>query len=163
MRYAVSLLLLVCACSSNSTTTDGGSCKEYEPPAGTDLTKPDTSFRNDVLPVFKQSCGLSSSCHGSPQGSRVFLGSSSQTTDPAAVRTGLVNVPSVDLPGMPLVTASDPKNSFLMHKMDGDLCALESRCKDNNCGRSMPLDSPVLDEATRMKVRRWIAQGAKDN
>jgi hypothetical protein len=67
---------------------------------------------------------------------------------------------------MPYVRSGDPANSFLMHKMDGDACQFASQCGTMpaaNCGESMPLSGCALSGSTRDKVRRWIAQGAKNN
>jgi hypothetical protein len=82
---------------------------------------------------------------------------------------GLVGVKSTEDLSMNLVTAGDPAQSFLMHKMDGDQCTLVSQCMMGNsfrpnCGVFMPYQAPtLLDVPTRDTVRRWIAQGAKDN
>lgn len=165
---SLSLGLAAAACTSNSgTTADGGSpdagCALYQVPSGTNLLAPTVSFANDVMPIMKASCGLSSSCHGSPTGSRIFLGSNATLTDPAKVRAAIVGVPSTDLPTMPFITASDPGKSFLLHKMDGDQCTFQSQCVSKDCGESMPQGSDVLEVAKRDVVRRWIAQGAVDN
>jgi hypothetical protein len=62
---------------------------------------------------------------------------------------------------MPYVTPGDPEQSFLMHKLDGDLCVLEERCVDGSCGKTMPSGNELLPEASRDAIRRWIAQGAR--
>jgi hypothetical protein len=151
------------ACSSSD--TGGGNttntCKEYSPPAGTDLNNPQVSFKTDVYPIFTGSCGLSTSCHGSKTTSQsnLYLGSRTET-DTSAVRNGIVGKQAQAL-AMNVVTAGDPKNSYLMHKMDGDQCTLT--CKGGSCQRAMPDGSDPLSEEKRLVVRRWIAQGAKDN
>jgi hypothetical protein len=152
---------LLFACSSPSGPT--GACAAYTVPSGEDLTKPAVSFGIDVQPILVMSCGLSDSCHGSTTNGRVFLGSSSVNATPSSVRAGIVNVPSVDLPSMPFVKPGDPANSFLMHKMDGDQCALDAQCTGMTCQTSMPQNLPLLDVPTRDVVRRWIAQGAPDD
>ena len=64
---------------------------------------------------------------------------------------------------MPYVTPGDPANSYLMHKLDGDLESLESKCAQSDCGQRMPKGQPQLDQATRDAIRAWITQGAPDN
>lgn len=166
LRFLVPALLVgtslvVGACSSDSSGGGGttGGCKEFTTTA--DLTTPQVSFKTDVFPIFGASCGLSTSCHGSKTSSQsgLYLGSRTET-DISGVRNGIVGKASVAI-SMPIITASDPKNSYLMRKMDGDQCAL--KCNGGDCKRSMPDGSDVLSEDKRLVVRRWIAQGAKDN
>ena len=70
---------------------------------------------------------------------------------------------------MNFVTAGDPAQSFLMHKMDGDQCTLIPECMvpgsyRPNCGVFMPYQAAsILDVAARDVVRRWIGQGAQNN
>jgi len=75
---------------------------------------------------------------------------------------------------MPFVTPGDPTMSYLMHKMDDDLCVVTG-CIPNNvavssaemmapwCGTFMPYQVMVLDTGTRDTIRRWIQQGAMNN
>ncbi len=170
--------------SSDDTPHDAGAeaeaaCVPYVGIGGAALQTPAVSFVQNVLPVFEHSCGLGSSCHGDPYGSRVYLGcdvnTESDCTDssPAAkVQMNIVGKAPVELPTMPYVTAGDPTQSYLMHKMDGDACEFESMCVANNalvdgqwppCGLSMPQGDPLIDVADRDTVRKWIAQGALQN
>jgi hypothetical protein len=154
--------------SSSSSGTDGrGACSAYEVASGFDPSTPQVSLRNDVLPIFRLSCGLASSCHqlSASQTGRIYLGSSMDTnsSDAAKVHDGIVNTPSLDLASMPLVKPGDPSNSFLMHKIDGDQCMFENQCTTQSCGLSMPQNSTLLEEERRATIRRWIAQGAMDN
>ena len=69
---------------------------------------------------------------------------------------------------MPVIAPGDPANSYLMHKIDGDQCTLAADCASSttqytDCGQQMPYSSPPLDPATADLVRKWIAQGAKNN
>jgi len=65
---------------------------------------------------------------------------------------------------MPLVTASDPSKSYLMHKLDGDQCQYNAECSGQSCLSLMPSGgTQLLPVATRDVVRRWIAQGAQNN
>jgi hypothetical protein len=141
-----------------------GTCAQYEVPAGTDLTQPIVSFRSQVIPIFHAACS-NAQCHGSSQmpASGVFLGPpESSTLDAGTVHRSIVGMPSRRLETMLLVTAGDPTESFLMHKMDGDQCAFD--CGENDCGALMPEDGSMpLPVVNRDIIRRWIAQGARDN
>ncbi len=144
--------------------------------AGMDLTTPKVGFTSQVLPLFRRSCGLSSTCHGSPTSSAsdLYLGpKQSDTTtaiDPAKLVAGLLNVPSKTAPSLALVKPSDPAQSFLMLKVDGCqnaaglACTPQPKAKSGTpCGDRMPQSSGVLCHEDRDLVRRWIAQGAPSN
>jgi hypothetical protein len=143
-----------------SCTSDGGGpqCSAYVVPAGTDLTQPASQLRRDVLPILNRSCAFSS-CHGSVSGRNqgVFLGN-----DAARVRLE-VSATAQRNKSATYVVPGDPSKSFLMHKMDGDQCTLDSVCEKGSCGDSMPLGNPLLPVSDRDVIRRWIAQGAKDD
>lgn len=154
----------MCALCISSCDGGGPACKAYVVPAGTDLMTPAVSFKTDVLPIFQNSCAFSA-CHASMSGANngVYLGELNKApTNSATVVTGLMK-PSQWLPSMPYVTAGNPSQSFLMHKMDGDQCTLDKMCTNMTCQGSMPQGDAILPLANRDKVRRWIAQGAKDN
>ena len=138
---------------------NGSSCDDYSPPAGFDATQPAVSFSKDVMPIFGQSCAFST-CHGSTVGSAngVFLGK-----DAPRVYAAIVGVKGDELATMPFVTAGNPRESYLMRKMDGSQCALDAQCTGGSCQGSMPKNEVLLDLATRDTVRRWIAQGAKND
>ena len=137
----------------------GGGCVDYDAPAGFDKAAPAVQFTRDVMPVFAQSCAFST-CHGSNIGTPngVFLGK-----DSARVHTGIVNVRGDQLTTMPFVTPGNPRESYLMRKMDGSQCALDAQCVGGSCQGSMPKNQDVLEVASRDIVRRWIAQGAKND
>jgi hypothetical protein len=61
------------------------------------------------------------------------------------------------------VKPGDPRESFLMRKLDGSHCVLDGQCAGGNCGQSMPRDDESLPIDARDKIRRWIAQGAKND
>jgi hypothetical protein len=157
------------ACGGEDTTgsTGGdGACFDY---ASFEGMSPAVSFRTDVLPTFQNSCGLSASCHGNPSGpiAQPYLGPPTSAGEPSAtdidaIFAANVGVDSVKEPGMKIVAPTDPANSFLMHKMDNSLKCESLKC-GGNCGGSMPLGTAVLAQEQRDKVRRWIAQGAKND
>lgn len=144
--------------------------------SGVDLSSPTVSFAAEVLPLFRQSCGLSSACHGSSTSSAagLYLGpKKSDTTtaiDPVLrqkIVDGVVNVSSKTAPAMALVQPADPAQSFLMLKMDGchDTAGLACKAQPKSksgaaCGDRMPQTASPLCAEDRDLVRRWIAQGA---
>lgn len=164
---ALSAIVASASLSCSSPSSSGASCQAYDP-GSIDLQNPKVSFKNDVVVgVFNKSCGLSTSCHGSPTSSQqgLFLGAPSAAgSDASKVRANLVGAKATEVSQMPIVTAGDPKNSYIMHKMDGDSCTLTAQCVDTqDCPNSMPSGSDILPAANRDTIRRWIAQGAQDN
>jgi hypothetical protein len=196
-------------CSSTSSgAADGGSGSGDDGGCGyastADLTSPTVSFKNDVAPILSFSCGISTSCHGGDPRQDVmvrglFLGCTASQVEggtcnatgdvPTLVYQGLVGIGDagpdkpLEITSMPFVTASDPSKSFLMHKLDNDLCNLQG-CVMNNtavnqamdvpgsagpnypsnwCGVYMPYQVSVLEAQRRDVIRRWIAQGAMNN
>jgi hypothetical protein len=152
----VLLLVLLPACSDAKSETNG--CVEHVVPPGTDLMQPVVSLRADLAPIFRQACAPSV-CHGGAMGNQgVYIG-----RDAPRFFASTVGVKSRALPEMAYVTPDDPKQSFLMRKIDADHCLFDARCKDGTCGASMPKYGAPLDVAERDAIRRWIAQGARDN
>jgi hypothetical protein len=146
------------ACSSPAQKT----CSPYTPPANLDTKS--VSFASDVVPIFVQSCAFST-CHGAQSGNNqgVYLGTKSGTPDTGRIYTATVGVASLELPSMPFVTKGDPANSYLMHKIDGDACTFAKQCVGGDCGSTMPEQSDLLPEESRLVIRRWITQGALEN
>jgi hypothetical protein len=169
--------LIASACSSSSS---GGDCYDY---TTFDGTAPAVHFQADVLPIFRQSCGLSSSCHGSenpPAAGQHYLGPSLSDPAPTAAQIKEIldgmNQKSADEPDMNVVTAGHPETSFLMYKLDGpndptstDPSATIVDCVKLKCAASMtcllpmPSGGPQLPAEERDTIRRWIAQGAKND
>lgn len=187
---AATPLAIFLACSSSSSGggsctsgggADGGTCTPGTTPAYTsciDLTTPTVSFAQDVQPTFNASCGLSTpgTCHALQQPGNttpwlVYLGSqpNPSSVDAGQVLEGIVGKPAQEDPSMNIVTAGDPDHSYLMHKLDYDQCQYATDCNATknqifeSCGLGMPYQSGILDEGTRDNIRRWIAQGAKNN
>jgi hypothetical protein len=148
--------IALAACSPSHKTED--TCSDYTPPPTFDTKTPVVSFKTDVMPIFKGSCAFTA-CHGL-QGSNngVYLGD-----DVNAVHESLFNRRSAELPTMPFVTASDPAKSYLQKKIDGSQCILDAQCVDKTCGLPMPKDDDMLPLEMRDTIRRWIAQGAKND
>jgi len=162
--FFVASSIVLAACSSPSAVSSSSSSSSSSSGSSGADAGP-ILFKTDIVAgVFNGSCGFSS-CHGSataPQGN-LFLGlQTAKGSDSSAVHTKIVGVKSGELPVMPFVTAGDPSKSYLMHKMDGDQNTLDSQCA-GGCLVSMPQGADILPQATRDKVRAWIAQGALDN
>jgi hypothetical protein len=133
-------------------------------------------FSTDVMPIFMTSCatGSGGTCHTS--GANATPNSLSLAGTPASVIAALVGQMAGLEPNMNLVTAGDPANSFLMHKIDGDACTLAAVCNTStykaaypDCGSNMPMPVPpattssLLPVAQRDTIRAWIKQGAQNN
>jgi hypothetical protein len=79
------------------------------------------------------------------------------------IYAAIVNKPSTELPTMSFVTPGDPSHSYLMRKIDGDVCTLNAQCDGGKCLDTMPQGQQLLPPTTRDVVRRWILQGAPNN
>lgn len=132
---------------------------------------PKVSFKADVLPIFRTSCGLSSSCHGNENGpgGQHYLGPKNSDPDPSGAQIATIfaqsvgKMPDLDA-GMNIVTPGDPEHSFMMYKLDGLACAKLACVAKNACGTLMPQGSAEpMPAAKRDIIRRWIAQGAKND
>lgn len=134
---------------------------------------PTRSFKKDVLPIFEQSCSLSSSCHGNAKspmtadGYQPYLGEVDPTdakpSDVAKILSLIVSQPSPSAMGENIVEPGKPEKSWLMQKMDGDVACGLVTCAFSDCGKSMPEGVKPLPQATRDVIRDWIKQGAQNN
>ena len=177
---AFGLICSACSSGSSSSSTDGD-CGDY---ATFDGTSPTTTFKADVLPIFRQSCGISSSCHGvNPPTApgQHFLGPANSNPAPsasdiAAIISGIVGQKSVDETEMDVVSAGSPQASFMMYKLDGPNnpestnpddtivdCSTLKCAAAMTCLLPMPQGGPQLPATDRDTIRRWIAQGAKND
>ena len=142
------------------------------------------SFSNDVMPIFKTGCTLSSVCHGTMTGSKenLYLGDNLMNT-PAIIAqvytglvgTGLVGVPSLEDPAMSLIAKGDTSKSYLSHKIMNDQnnlasdCAKATLCQEASCtpttpcGSFMPYLGSPLDPNRVITINDWITQGAMNN
>jgi hypothetical protein len=172
-RRGSCLLACLVTALAGAGCSSGGA--EHPAAAGTPSTS-SAAFAADVAPVFQANCASGGAgCHGAPSvtmmgdQSRPYLGGTDALTpgEAATILAGIVNRPSAEDPSMPLVTPGDPTQSFLMLKMDGAQGSQSAQCmagESRSCGLLMPYGrQTVLDQATRDKVRAWIAQGAKND
>jgi hypothetical protein len=132
---------------------------------------PAVSFKTDVLPIFRTSCGLSASCHGGESGpaGQHYLGPKNTDPDPTPAQIQMIfdqwvgQTPVVKA-GMNLITPKDPEHSFFMYKLDGLKCSKLTCQADDTCLALMPQgNSEPMDAGKRDILRRWIAQGAKND
>ncbi len=131
---------------------------------------PAVTFKTDVLPIFRASCAFVGACHGSPTPptpAQNYLGNPEidgpmVQADIDKIFTQNVDVNSSKAGTMKIVAPNSPEMSFLMHKMDNTLTCADVAC-EAGCGGSMPLSNPILPQDKRDTVRRWIAQGAKND
>jgi hypothetical protein len=158
LRHAVAAasltLVFFAACSSSSS---GGTERQCLPaPGAIDTAQPEVSFKTTIAPIVQRNCSLPA-CHGDPNNSLgIYLPSDAARIYESAKKPSTVNLK------LDVVKAGAPNDSFLMHKVDGTQCGLDANCVKKDCGNVMPPDRP-LSVDDRNAIRRWIAQGAKDN
>lgn len=161
----------VTGCGSDGDTGGGAdTCFDY---SSFKSDSPEVHFKADVLPIFRTSCGLSTSCHGSqsnpPAPEQVYLGPKLKDPDPTqdqidAIFEQSVNKDAFVNPDMKIIAPGDPEHSFLLYKIDGVSCSKLTCAKDDSCGTDMPPPSAkLIDADKRDTIRRWIAQGAKND
>ena len=73
---------------------------------------------------------------------------------PGVSYNNLVNRASLLRPGAVRVIPSDPDNSYLIHKLEGNVPIT---------GVRMPLGGPYLENGQILVIRRWIETGAPNN
>jgi hypothetical protein len=136
------------------------------------------------MPLFQGSCSRGgSACHGDPTvaiknapgGSRQYFGPQldaggliTSAANLQMIHDGFVGVKSWDLTTMNVVTAGDPRNSFLWYKIEGTQNTLDIQCAKGGqlgyCGLSMPNDTVMLiPQNQRDMICNWIEQGAPNN
>lgn len=152
------------AVTTGGTTGAPVDCFDY---GAFDGSTPVVSFKTDVLPIFQGSCGISPGCHGAGSPDRPYLGPPLSDTATAQniadIFANTVDFAAFKEPGMSRVAPGDPEHSFLMHKLDGLLkCETLACSTDKSCGGPMP-EGPKLPDDKLDTIRRWIAQGAKND
>lgn len=152
--------------SSTTTSTGSGSagCLDYA------TAKTGVSFKNDVVPIFQNSCNFSA-CHSSTSNSpqedlALGLGKSDQMTDAEVkeVHDRIVNG-TAERSSLPLVTAGEPGASWLLAKISYSsfaACqAIADECAPKGCGGRMPQQPLEADKIDI--VAGWIKDGAPNN
>jgi hypothetical protein len=172
----------ILGCSPASPIPPEPGCNSFDYATYAPAAQP-VSLKNDVVPIFARACAFST-CHASDQNPMggLYLGpnvndvmGSASATPPyyppddatiAKVYGGLVGAKGKLPVTMLLVQPGSPKDSFLMHKIDGDQGCADIACNPidtGKCGESMPQRSTPLDADSARTIRDWIAQGAMNN
>lgn len=128
-----------------------GDCR---PDACADLQDPPAHFREHVMPILGASCAFSS-CHGGGSGGLKLSSDADQS------HASLVGVASRLLPAMPRVDPGKPAHSFLVHVLDASL--LGTITCEGGCGDPMPQGGDPIPAEEQDTLRRWIAQGARND
>lgn len=68
----------------------------------------------------------------------------------ASTHAALVGVTSLEVPALKRVTAGDPNNSYVIHKVEGT----------QTVGSRMPVGGPFLSQTDINQIRAWIQAGA---
>lgn len=131
------LYALISGCAGNGEGLDenGRPIGEGPPPGDDDFT-----VIQDT--IFTPTCTVCHSGAQAPQGLRLDEGNSYAM---------LVDVPSVEVPGLRRVAPGEPGNSYLAQKIEGRAAV----------GDQMPLGGPPLDTQRIDLIRQWIAAGAQ--
>jgi hypothetical protein len=98
--------------------------------------------------VFSPRCSAAA-CHGQ--------GGTPPRLDAEGAWFRLVDAPSEQAPGLPLVSPSDPSRSYLLHKLVGEQAAV------GGWGTPMPPDGAALSADEIDTIRAWIAGGAPND
>ena len=142
------------ATASAGSTSDGGSTGDTSATSspttsasgGSTGMAVELSHAADIQPIWDKYC--MTNCHmagGSGAGSLLMDGSDYEA---------IVNVPSLGVPSMNLVTPGDQMNSYLWHKLDGTMMEV------GGSGSKMPLGMAMTQDELDT-VGTWIDQGAK--
>jgi len=178
----VASLTLASGCSGNASS--GGSSGSGASGASNSSSAPAVSFAQDIMPIFQNDCSTANggACHGvttvtTQVQPRPYLGPYLTPLDGGIidqVYMGLVNVDSNEAPKMPYVDPGNLANSFLWHKVDGDLTSIMADCTNpistvDPCGAQMPDTSlmvsgvAALPASSQAEIASWIDAGAPNN
>ncbi|UCF18819.1 MAG: hypothetical protein JSU87_12900 [Gemmatimonadota bacterium] len=138
-RWTWLILLAALGCAGDGTGLDG-------PPNGNQ----EVSFATDVQPIFTASCAFSG-CHG---GSSPQLG---MNLSAGQAYANIVNVASVEVPGLMRIRPDLPDSSYLVHKIQGTQASV------GGSGGQMPLSNCCLSTEQIDLIRAWVEDGAPDN
>jgi hypothetical protein len=73
---------------------------------------------------------------------------------------------------MNIVTAGNPDQSYLIHKINGDMCSIMSECAAIGtlpttttvpCGVQMPQTGGTIGPTDQTLIWNWVLQGAQNN
>ena len=141
---ALSLALLLAGCTNSDARL--GVLPSITP-------QPDAvvSFSRDIEPIFTQTQVPSQTCAANfCHGANAVFGFS---LEQGKAYGNLVNVRSVEVPGLYRVEPGNSAGSYLIHKLTGT----------QSFGTPMPQNGPALDDSLIKLIRDWIDQGAENN
>lgn len=141
MRIAIALVLV--ACGGDETDT------AFAPTPGTTAPGTTTTIGNpthdaDIQPIWEEACGTS--CHIDDNDGDLQLGTDAYDA--------IVNVPSVDVPTMNLITPGNLDESYLWHKLEGTHLSVGGE------GLAMPRGSVNFGKKKHERIEKWILDGA---
>lgn len=131
---------------TNTGGTNTGGTNTGGTNTGTTGSTVQANFESIQSEVFNKSCAVSG-CH---TGSSAPLG---LNLDAGASYGLLVNQASVQMPSVLRVAPSDPDNSYLIRKLEGN----------NISGSQMPRNRAPLAQADIDMIRQWITDGAQNS
>jgi Ca2+-binding RTX toxin-like protein len=106
------------------------------------VAPPAVDYMTQIQPIFTDRCVECHSGGGAPEGLRL---------DAANSYNNLVNVNSREVPTLKRVKPSEPNNSYLVHKIEGNAAV----------GGQMPLGQAPLSTTQINLIREWISAGAE--
>ena len=120
------------------------------------------SFKDDVAPLLAANCALAA-CHSAKESNLNFH----ITYEPEQIYSELMKT-SPTCASSKFVVPGAPAESMVMLKMDNEQDKLPAECTSARRSEMPPGDPPKSGNALMAKkdrdvVRRWIAQGAKNN
>ena len=135
LRYLLCALLAGCAGNGDGLDENGRPIDAGPPPGDDDFTVIQDTIFTPVCTV----------CHA---GAQAPLG---LRLDEGASYAMLVDIASVEAPGVPREDPGDPDNSYIVQKIEGSAAV----------GGQMPLGGPPLSTEQINLIRQWIAAGAQ--
>jgi hypothetical protein len=104
----------------------------------------------DVQPLLTFNCAYAG-CHAGTQPQQ------GMNLSEGLAYANIVDVPSVEVPGMRRIRPLQPDSSYLVHKVQGTYSSV------GGVGDRMPLGGAPLTATEIGRIRSWILLGAKNN
>jgi hypothetical protein len=152
--------------SGAGTTGDSGACPKFDYTNYAPTMSP--TLKNDIQPIFTNSCALASSCHQIGGSHHPFLGLSLTQLDggkpsDAMLQTILSEIkdkPTTQVANRNLVVSGKPEDSYLMNKVEGTNDCSGFVCMGpDKCGMQMPAPTTPLEKNQLELIRAWIKKG----
>jgi hypothetical protein len=140
--YRVASLWLLQACGPSPVLEPLDSGNPIVDTAEDTSSEATLSHAQDIQPIWDKTCG---GCH--------LDGSDSGDLNLDDGFASLVDIPSVDVPTMPLVSPGEPDDSYLWHKLEG------THRDVGGGGIAMPKND-TLNNGQRDRIFAWIEDGA---